>query len=106
MQAHAHTGRVAAASERRVRVRIEGTVRGVGFRPFVFHLVRGLGLGGFVRNEGRGVVLEVEGRAPEVTSFLVRLPSEAPLLARVDRLQLEELTLQGETGFTVLSPES
>jgi len=51
-------------ARRRARARIEGTVQGVGFRPYVFTLSEDLGLAGFVRNDERGVVLEVEGAAP------------------------------------------
>ena len=43
------------------RVRVEGTVQGVGFRPYVYRLAGELGLAGFVFNDARGVVAEVEG---------------------------------------------
>ena len=51
----------AAQARRRTRVRVEGTVQGVGFRPYVYRLARELGLGGWVLNDARGVLLEVEG---------------------------------------------
>ena len=47
----------------RARARVEGTVQGVGFRPYVYRLARDERLGGWVRNDERGVVLEVEGAA-------------------------------------------
>ena len=46
--------------ERR-RLRITGVVQGVGFRPFVHGLAARHRLGGFVLNDGRGVVVEAEG---------------------------------------------
>ena len=46
---------------RRVHVRVEGVVQGVGFRPFVHRLAGDLGLAGFVRNDARGVEIEAEG---------------------------------------------
>ena len=46
---------------RRTRVRVEGIVQGVGFRPFVWREATSRGLAGWVSNDASGVVLEVEG---------------------------------------------
>ena len=54
---------MSVATVRRVHVRVEGTVQGVGFRPYVYRLAGELGLAGFVLNDARGVLLEVEGAA-------------------------------------------
>ncbi len=59
------------ARRRRVRARVDGTVQGVGFRPFVYRLADELGLGGYVLNDERGVVIEVEGE-PEAVEALPR----------------------------------
>ena len=45
------------------------------------------------------MVLEVEGEAAAVESFLARLPSEAPPLARVERVRADEASRAGERGF-------
>ena len=60
------------ATRRRVRARVAGTVQGVGFRPHVYRLVRELGLEGWVLNDSRGVLMEVEGEAEAVERFLAR----------------------------------
>ena len=52
---------MSAAARRRVRARVEGTVQGVGFRPHAHRLAGELGCCGWVRNDERGVLLEVEG---------------------------------------------
>ena len=62
----------------RARVRVEGTVQGVGFRPFVYRLAEALGMGGFVRNNSSGVLLELEGPARAVHDLLTRLERERP----------------------------
>ncbi len=49
------------AMNARLRVRVRGAVQGVGFRPFVHGLAHKFALGGFVRNDAHGVLLEVEG---------------------------------------------
>jgi len=90
---------------RRVAARVEGTVQGVGFRPHVYRLARELGLSGYVRNDERGVALEVEGEAAAVNSFLARLASEAPPLARVERVLTDERELAGKEGFSIVESE-
>jgi hydrogenase maturation protein HypF len=85
----------------RVRARIEGTVQGVGFRPYVYRLAGELGLAGHVLNDSRGVLIEVEAPAETVERFLLRLPLEAPPLANVERVVAEPLEELGERGFTI-----
>jgi hydrogenase maturation protein HypF len=85
----------------RVRARVEGTVQGVGFRPYVHGLATELGLSGYVLNDARGVLLEVEGEA--VDRFLARLPAEAPPLASVERVDAEPIPATGEPGFAIRS---
>ena len=63
----------------RKRIRIRGTVQGVGFRPFVLNLARELGIGGFVRNSEAGVDMEAEG--DRMATFLERLRTDCPPLA-------------------------
>ena len=85
----------------RVRARIEGTVQGVGFRPYVYRLADELGVAGHVLNDSRGVVVEVEAPEETVERFLARLPAEAPPLATVERVTSERLEELGEQGFAI-----
>jgi hydrogenase maturation protein HypF len=85
----------------RVRARVEGTVQGVGFRPYVYGLAHELDLAGYVLNDERGVLLEVEGDAAAIQRFLERLPAGAPPLAGVERLRIEPAEPTGETGFAI-----
>jgi hydrogenase maturation protein HypF len=90
-----------AVEIRRVRVRVRGTVQGVGFRPFVFRLAEQLALAGWVRNDERGVELEVEGEREAVDTLLLRLSAEAPPLADVEQVTTEPLEPRGEHGFQI-----
>jgi len=104
--ASGNSARAVTTGLRRVRARVEGVVQGVGFRPFVHRLVSELDLGGFVLNDERGVLLEVEGRAEAVEGFLARLPAEIPPLARIERLAVGELAPAGEREFAIVHSES
>jgi hydrogenase maturation protein HypF len=95
--------RAAIGGRRRVRVRVEGRVQGVGFRPFVYGLATELRLGGSVRNDGSGVQLEVEGEPRAVERFLERLAAEAPPLAVVARIRSVESPPAGGSGFEILT---
>jgi len=53
----------------RLRLQVQGVVQGVGFRPFVFRLATGLGLGGWVQNRPEGVRIEVQGTADSLEIF-------------------------------------
>jgi hydrogenase maturation protein HypF len=91
----------ATAERARVRVRVEGTVQGVGFRPYVYRLAGELALAGFVLNDSHGVLLEVEGAEQAVHELLARLEPEAPPLAVLERVGAERLRPTGERGFRI-----
>ncbi|HEX3978903.1 MAG TPA: carbamoyltransferase HypF [Solirubrobacteraceae bacterium] len=85
----------------RVRVRVRGTVQGVGFRPYVYRLAGELALAGFVFNDAHGVVAEVEGCDAAVDAFLARLGPEAPPLAVVEEVVGEARPACGESAFAI-----
>jgi hydrogenase maturation protein HypF len=95
---------VPPADERR-RIRVTGTVQGVGFRPFVFRSARRLGLAGSVSNDAEGVLIDVEG-APTALDELVRLLAAAPPpLARVESVSATPAPARGATGFEVVASQ-
>jgi hydrogenase maturation protein HypF len=85
----------------RARVRVEGIVQGVGFRPFVHALAGRLGLAGLVGNDAGGVFVEVEGAAETVERFLQALAAEAPPLAVIERVTATRLAPTGAEGFAI-----
>lgn len=85
------------------RFLVRGDVQGVGFRYFVLHEARDLGLAGWVRNLPDG---DVEARAwggeAELARFRAAL-ERGPSRARVERV--EETPLGGEppgAGFHII----
>ena len=89
------------ASARRVRVWVTGTVQGVGFRPYVYRLAGELSLGGFVLNDAHGVLIEIEGSTAAVDRFMARLPCEAPPLAVLEGVVVEERVATGDVAFAI-----
>lgn len=85
----------------RKRLEIEGIVQGVGFRPFVYQTARRIGLGGWVRNDSRGVTIEVEGEGSALVDFLRQLREELPPLASISRLTEQLLAPTGEQDFSI-----
>jgi len=63
---------------RRCIIAIEGVVQGIGFRPAIYRLAVRHGLGGSVRNSLQGVLVDVEGDATVIASFVAELDALAP----------------------------
>ena len=85
----------------RERMRVTGTVQGVGYRPFVYRTAVALGLSGYVLNDSSGVLIEAEGPAEHVAELTRRLVDEAPPLARVAGVTVERVEVVGVPGFSI-----
>lgn len=90
----------------RHRIRIEGVVQGVGFRPFVHRLAVELDLAGSVRNDSRGVIVDVEGPEEDLDAFTARLQMDAPPLAVIRAIGVDSGEPVGDTGFRILESTS
>ena len=86
----------------RRRLRIAGTVQGVGFRPHLHRLARSLSLTGATGNDDDGVWCEIQGRPADLDDFVVRVASEAPPLARIDSVRATDVpSVEGEREFSI-----
>jgi hydrogenase maturation protein HypF len=85
----------------RLRLTVRGAVQGVGFRPYVYRLARGLALAGWVSNDPRGVVVEAEGPRAACEALQARLAPEAPPQAQVHDVAAEWIAPLGERTFEV-----
>jgi hydrogenase maturation protein HypF len=70
------------------RIRISGTVQGVGFRPFVANLARSMRLRGWVCNDVHGVEIALACDEDSARAFAERLRTEAPRAAHITALDL------------------
>jgi len=94
---------------KRQRILITGRVQGVGFRPAVYRIARGLGLSGVVYNDTKGVTIELQGRAEKIAEFLVRLRSDAdkPPLAEIKSCKTVDIpTIEDENEFIIITSDS
>ncbi len=83
----------------RVRITVSGAVQGVGFRPHVHRLASSFEFGGFVRNRGAEVEIEVEGM--NVRRLLHALQAAPPTHAAIDRIDCRALAPAGERHFYI-----
>jgi hydrogenase maturation protein HypF len=83
------------------RIRVSGTVQGVGFRPFVFNLAGRLDVRGWVANTSGALEIGVEGERSALEEFTARLRSEAPPLAHIDNLAWKAVPTVGYSSFEI-----
>jgi hydrogenase maturation protein HypF len=86
-----------------MRIKVDGIVQGVGFRPFVFGLAQGLGLAGSIVNDLQGVAIEVEGSIASVAEFRARLVSDAPPVAFIQNVVCEPIPIANRSVFEILA---
>jgi hydrogenase maturation protein HypF len=103
----------------RYRIVVGGVVQGVGFRPFIKRLADRFGVPGEVANTAGGVIIEIETDAPlKAEAFATAIRAEAPVIARIEQLQITELggasgvssfiivpSRQGAGSFTLISAD-
>lgn len=97
---------VSSPGRTRARLKVSGTVQGVGFRPFLHNLASRHALAGFVRNDADGVTAEVEGAGGDVDAFICALDARPPVLARVERIEVAWVELRHERAFRIVESDS
>lgn len=86
----------------RRRIVVSGIVQGVGFRPHVYRVAHRYGLSGYVRNTASGAAIEIQGPENALNRFLEDLRSEAPPLARIAALSVEDVPCEPDGPFDIL----
>ena len=90
------------------RIRLQGTVQGVGFRPWVYRVARDSAVTGRVRNDSAGVTIEAFGPAAALDAFVDRLAHDAarPPAAVVERLVEEPIAFENADAFSIVPSAS
>ncbi|MFN2354065.1 MAG: carbamoyltransferase HypF [Desulfopila sp.] len=87
-----------------VEIQIQGTVQGVGFRPFIYNLATQLDISGTVTNNSTGVFIQATADPATLDSFIARIGSEAPPLARIHCINTTpcDSRCSNTTDFTII----
>jgi hydrogenase maturation protein HypF len=80
------------------RIRIRGTVQGVGFRPWVFRTAEAAGVTGTVCNDSLGVTIEAFGSVDRLRAFVDALRTDLPPAARIAELTIADLDASDAPG--------
>lgn len=89
--------------KKRAKIRIQGIVQGVGFRPFIYRLAHDLEINGTVKNLGdSGVEVILESSKEKIQEFLDRLPKESPPLSQIQSIDVTYSEPQGMEDFKIL----
>jgi hydrogenase maturation protein HypF len=86
-----------------LRIRVEGSVQGVGFRPWVHGLAASRGLRGRVWNDGGSVTIEAFGRRCDLEDLVARLREPPMPAARILALRSESIPAEPVAGFTIVT---
>lgn len=89
----------------RLKIKITGSVQGVGFRPAVYNYAISFNLKGYVQNTFQGVIIEVEGERDSLNKFVEKLKNCPPVLSRIDSFQINELPFNGYQDFKIIISE-
>jgi len=84
------------------RIEVQGSVQGVGFRPWVWRLARDLGVTGRIWNGASGVTIEAFAAEPVLERLLERLEAEPPRAAVISRLSWSTIPAEQVEGFTIV----
>ena len=85
----------------RWRIRVQGIVQGVGFRPFIFRLAADYALTGWVRNDNEGVLIEAEGEPLILQQFLSDIEKNAPSAAKIGGLNKFTVPVKWDKSFVI-----
>ena len=88
------------------RIRIRGTVQGVGFRPWVYRVAMDAGVAGRVRNDASGVTIDAFGDEAALGAFERALHLSPPPAARIAEFDAVAIPAEPVTSFVIEHSEA
>jgi len=92
-------------SQRTYHILINGTVQGVGFRPFVYRVASKLKLRGTVQNGTQGVKIVVTTTPERLKEFLHTLQTTLPPLASIETIETHEIAYEAFADFQIVQTQ-
>jgi hydrogenase maturation protein HypF len=83
----------------KARILVQGIVQGVGFRPNVYRIAKGMNINGYVRNLGNIVEIVIEGQKNEILDFINNLKENKPPISKITSLEIEWIDQVGSAEF-------
>lgn len=87
---------------KRYQIRVEGIVQGVGFRPFIYRLATERGYSGYVLNDSKGVLLEIQGEQVDIDGFCQSLKQQAPPASSIAIVNYLEMPIEDDEQIFVI----
>lgn len=91
------------------RIRVRGTVQGVGFRPNIYRLANQFGVDGQVLNDGEGVLIEAWGKDSALSAFIDAITEQKPPLSHIASIEQSEIfddSVPAPEGFRIVRSQS
>ncbi len=90
----------------RYRIKINGRVQGVGFRPTIFRYANQFNLSGYVCNTSEGVLIEIEGKKENIDKFIKKIKNSPPPRAKIKEIDIEKIDIKNEDGFRIIESKN
>jgi len=84
---------------KKAKILVQGIVQGVGFRPTVYRIAKGMDLTGFVRNIGNSAEIVVEGDRDRIKYFAKNLKLNKPPISKITSLKIEWTEAEDDKEF-------
>ena len=88
------------------KLTIQGTVQGVGFRPFIYTLAKRYNLNGTVSNGSNGVEIFINSSKEILEQFIETIQNKLPSLAYINSLDIEEIAFQNFQDFKIIETKN
>ena len=87
------------------KIKINGIVQGVGFRPFVCKIAKEFDIKGWVLNDTSGVTIHIEGDSVNIEKFIDKVKNDPPPLAIINYFEVEDVESENFDLFTIHESE-